>query len=131
MSAARASQKGGQVTDALAPVASWCALLLETIGLAIITLSAVLSLVRAGIQLLWREKESVVYYELRQRLGLGILLGLEFLIAADIIHTVAIDFRIESVGILAIIVFIRTFLSLTLGVELTGRWPWQGGMKMG
>ncbi len=112
-------------------MASWCALLLEAIGVVAITLSAISSLSRAGIQLLRRVSESVVYFELRQRLGLGILLGLEFLIAADIIHTVAVDFSIEAVGILAIIVFIRTFLSLTLGVELTGRWPWQGGMKMG
>lgn len=131
MSAATALQKGVHVSEELIPVASWCALLLEAIGVVAITLSAISSLLRAGIQLLRRVSESVVYFELRQRLGLGILLGLEFLIAADIIHTVAVDFSIEAVGILAIIVFIRTFLSLTLGVELTGRWPWQGGMKMG
>jgi uncharacterized membrane protein len=62
---------------------------------------------------------------MRQRLGRGILLGLEFLVAADIIHTVAVELSFETVGVLALIVLIRTFLSFTLDVELTGRWPWQ------
>ena len=58
-------------------------------------------------------------------LGQGILLGLEFLIAADIIHTVAVELTFESIGVLALVVLIRTFLSFTLDLELTGRWPWQ------
>jgi uncharacterized membrane protein len=51
--------------------------------------------------------------------------GLEFLVAADIIHTVAVDLSFQTVGVLSLIVLIRTFLSFTLEVELTGRWPWQ------
>lgn len=58
-------------------------------------------------------------------LGRGILFGLEFLVAADIIHTVAVELTFTTVGGLAIIVLIRTFLSFTLEVELTGHWPWQ------
>jgi uncharacterized membrane protein len=61
----------------------------------------------------------------RGRLGRGILLGLDFLVAADIIHTVAVDLNFQTVGVLPVIVLIRTFLSFTLDVELTGRWPWQ------
>ena len=61
----------------------------------------------------------------RQRLGQTILLGLELLVAGDIIRTVATQPTFSSVGILAIIVLIRTFLSFSLEVELTGRWPWQ------
>lgn len=61
----------------------------------------------------------------RHRLARGILLGLEFLVAADIINTVAIKLTFESVGVLAIVVLIRTLLSFTLELELTGRWPWQ------
>jgi len=60
----------------------------------------------------------------RQRLGRAILLGLELLVAADIIKTVAVTPTFESAGVLAIIVLIRTFLSVSLGVELEGRWPW-------
>jgi uncharacterized membrane protein len=65
------------------------------------------------------------------RVGLGraILLGLEFLIAGDIIRTVATSPTFQSVGILGSIVLIRTFLSLALNLEVDGRLPWQRGRK--
>jgi uncharacterized membrane protein len=65
------------------------------------------------------------YRVYRQQIGRAILLGLEFLVAADIIRTVAVDPTFRSAGVLAIIVAVRTFLSFTLDVELEGRWPWQ------
>lgn len=61
----------------------------------------------------------------RARLGRSILLGLEFLVAADIVNTVAVEPSLESLAVLAGIVAIRTFLSLSLEVEIDGRWPWQ------
>lgn len=61
----------------------------------------------------------------RRRLGQGLLLGLEFLVAGDIIRTVAATPTYYDLGILAIIVLIRTFLSVTLELEIEGRWPWQ------
>ncbi|MFC0624138.1 DUF1622 domain-containing protein [Kribbella deserti] len=69
------------------------------------------------------------YRRYRQGLGRAILLGLEFLVAGDIIRTVAISPSFRSVGVLAIIVAVRTFLSFSLEVELEGRWPWQGRPK--
>jgi uncharacterized membrane protein len=66
-----------------------------------------------------------VYRSYRQLLGRSILLGLELLVAADIIRTVAVTPTFESVGVLAIIVLIRTFLSFSLELEITGRWPWE------
>ena len=108
------------------PFALGSAALLEALGVAIITLIALYGLGIAIRELAIRGADrDLVFQELRERLGRGILLGLEFLIAADIIYTVAVDLSFESVGALAIIVFIRTFLSFTLEVELTGRWPWQ------
>ena len=65
------------------------------------------------------------YRRYRQDIGRAILLGLELLVAADIIRTVAISPTFESVGVLACIVLVRTFLSFALQVELEGRWPWQ------
>jgi uncharacterized membrane protein len=65
------------------------------------------------------------YRVFRQRLGRAILLGLELLVAADIIRTVAVTPTFTSAGVLAIIVVIRTFLSLSLEVEVVGRLPWQ------
>lgn len=67
----------------------------------------------------------------RQDIGRGILLGLEFLVAADIIRTVTLAPTMEGVLVLALIVLIRTFLSMTLEVELEGRWPWQRADERG
>lgn len=65
------------------------------------------------------------YRTYRRTLGRAILLGLELLVAADIIRTVAVTPSFTSVGVLAIIVVIRTFLSWSLELELEGRWPWE------
>jgi uncharacterized membrane protein len=65
------------------------------------------------------------YRQLRQSIGRGILLGLELLVAGDINRTVAIAPTFSSVGVLAVIVVIRTFLSFSLEVELTGQSPWE------
>ena len=67
--------------------------------------------------------------DFRSGLGRSILLGLEFLVAADIINTVAVEPTIESLFVLAGIVLIRTFLSFSLQVEIDGRWPWQKGQS--
>ena len=64
------------------------------------------------------------YRTFRQRLGRAILLGLELLVAADIIRTVAVTPTFTSAGVLGVIVVIRTFLSFSLEVELDGRLPW-------
>jgi len=73
-----------------------------------------------------RTEPAEIYRSLRRRIGRAILLGLELLVAADIIRTVvAPTFR--SAGVLGLIVLIRTFLSFALEVELEGRWPWRAG----
>ena len=61
----------------------------------------------------------------RQDFGGATVLGLEFLVAGDIIRTVAVAPTLENVTVLAIIVVIRTVLSMALQVEIEGRWPWQ------
>jgi len=66
-----------------------------------------------------------IYSRFRRVLGRAILLGLELLVAADIIKTVAVTPTLDSVAVLAIIVLIRTFLSWSLELEISGRWPWQ------
>jgi uncharacterized membrane protein len=65
----------------------------------------------------------------RQRLGRAILLGLELLVAGDIIRTVAVAPTLQNLAVLAVIVVIRTFLSFSLEMEVSGRWPWQGKPK--
>ena len=72
-----------------------------------------------------RRDEPNNYRRFRQQLGRSILLGLELLVAADIIRTVAVTPTVTSVVVLGGIVVIRTFLSFSLELEITGRWPWQ------
>lgn len=107
------------------PVAEWASAILEIVGISIIVLLALYALFVGIMKLLKTQEDKTIFQQVRQRLGHGILLGLEFLVAADIIHTVAVELTFSTVGVLAIIVLIRTFLSFTLEVELTGRWPWQ------
>jgi uncharacterized membrane protein len=66
------------------------------------------------------------YRRYKVEIGLALLLGLEILVAADIIKTVALEPNFTSLGILAALVVIRTFLSWALVLEIEGRWPWQG-----
>ncbi|MEO3778438.1 DUF1622 domain-containing protein [Micromonospora sp. B11E3] len=74
----------------------------------------------------WRTRRVVdLYRPYRQAVGRAILLGLELLVGGDIIRTVAVAPSFRSVGVLALIVLVRTFLSFSLEVELDGRWPWQ------
>lgn len=103
----------------------YAGLALELAGVAVILGGAFYATVWAAWQRLGRA-ESKVFDQYRTRLGRAILLGLEFLVAGDIIDTVAVEPTFRSVGVLSIIVLIRTFLSFTLEVEMTGRWPWQG-----
>jgi uncharacterized membrane protein len=113
------------MADVVRMVAEWCVLLIELLGISIITLVALYALLQALRRLLKETEREPIFQQLRHRVGSGILLGLEFLIAADIIHTVAVDLTFYSIGVLAVVVLIRTFLSFTLEVELSGRWPWQ------
>ncbi len=66
-----------------------------------------------------------VYNRYRVRLGRTLLLGLEILVAADVVRTVALDPSLESVATLGLLVLIRTFLSWSLEVEIEHRWPWK------
>jgi uncharacterized membrane protein len=95
---------------------------IDAVGVAVIALGALLS--AAGVVRRLRTGEDA-YRAFRQQLGRSILLGLELLVAADIIRTVAVTPDARSVAVLAGIVLIRTFLSFSLELEITGYWPWQ------
>lgn len=75
----------------------------------------------------FRHQTESTYEDFRRQLGRSILLGLEFLVAADIVATVAVRPTLESVTVLGLVVLIRTFLSFSLGVELEGKLPWKNG----
>lgn len=103
--------------------------IIDGVGVAVIIVGALFAAVSSALRL--RRPGGGAYDNFRQQLGRSILLGLEFLVAADIIKTVAITPTAQSVAVLAGIVLIRTFLSWSLGLEMTGRWPWQSRPKAG
>lgn len=115
--------------ELIQPAAEWCAIIVEAIGIGILTFTAIYVLFYAAFKFIKREDFDVIFKKIRIDLGRGILLGLEFLVAADIIETVAVDLSFYTVGVLAVVVLIRTFLSFTLEVELTGKWPWQNEIE--
>lgn len=97
----------------------------DAAGVGLMVAGILVASATAAAAVLRGEWEAAVYRRYRRRIGRAILLGLEILIAADIIRTVAVDPSFESAGVLAAIVLIRTFLSFALELELEGRWPWQ------
>ncbi|SMQ61236.1 Protein of unknown function [Altererythrobacter xiamenensis] len=108
--------------------------LFELAGIAVIIIGAIIAAVKFGRNLVvgrgseaGRERDLVARF--RSTLGRSILTGLELLVAADIIRTVAVDPTLESVLVLGLIVIIRTFLSFSLEVEIDGKWPWQKGAE--
>jgi uncharacterized membrane protein len=98
-------------------------------GVVIIALGAFLGVILCAQDLLRQERAVDAYSRLRTFIGRSLLLGLEFLVAGDIIKTVAIEPTFDSVIVLAIIVLVRTVLSLSIDVEIDGRWPWQAAQQ--
>jgi uncharacterized membrane protein len=97
----------------------------EIIGIVTLVLGLAAALVRAALVLTRGQDGEEAYRIVRTVFGRSILLGLEFLVAADIIRTVAVQPSLQNVAVLGLIVLIRTFLSFSLEVEIDGRWPWQ------
>ena len=103
---------------------------IELTGMGVMLLGGLAALVAFVVRLAKRRGRAgggfePTYRDLRADLGRAILLGLEFLVAADIIGTVAVEPTFANLGVLALIVVIRTFLSFSLELEISGRWPWQ------
>jgi len=96
---------------------------IDAVGVLVIVTGAAIAFVVTVGRL--SRHETDVYRRFRQQLGQTILLGLELLVAGDIVRTVAASPTLTSVAILAVIVLVRTFLSFSLEVEINGRWPWQ------
>lgn len=97
----------------------------ELIGVGIIAVGGLFSLGLFAWRVARGEKALEAFHRMRSGFGRAILLGLEFLVAADIINTIIVELTFNSVASLALIVLIRTFLSWSLELEIEGRWPWQ------
>lgn len=97
---------------------------IEIVGVAIIAIGAFATLALFFLAVARRGGIADAVATFRSNLGRAILLGLEFLVAADIIHTVLVEMTLQTVAALAGIVLIRTVLSISLETEIEGRWPW-------
>lgn len=108
------------IMELIEPIAT----VLEVFGVAVIAIAVILATARFVRDV--RGADRIGAYEsYRANLGRGILLGLELLVGADIIATVTAPLTFESVGLLGLVVLIRTFLSFSLETEIEGAWPWQ------
>ncbi len=117
----------GKFTTDILELIEHVALGLEVVAVLIILVGVIAAFVDAFIT---RSRHSATRAELyrRLRVGLGntLLLGLEVLVAADVVRTIALEPTLENALILGLLVLIRTFLSWSLVVEMEGRWPWKG-----
>ena len=100
---------------------------IDIFGVAVI----VIGIVWSTYWFLRRHIEELHYQQFKIRVGRSLLLGLEILVAADIVKTIAVEPSFLNIGVLAGLVAIRTFLSWTLVLEIDGRWPWQGDRRAG
>jgi uncharacterized membrane protein len=97
----------------------------ELAGVAVIIVGFIVAVVRAAIALLRPNADATAYAVMRSTFGRSILLGLELLVAADLIRTVTLELTLENLLSLGILVLIRIVLGWSLEVEIDGRWPWQ------
>ena len=102
--------------------------IVELVGVVVLLAGAFAASIACVAQMIRGVALQDAYHRLRADLGRAILLGLEFLVIADIIGTVAVEPTLYNLGVLALIVAIRTLLSFALELEVSGRWPWQKGV---
>src|SRR6185295_18432134 len=102
------------------------ALVIELLAVAVILAAVVVLAIKRGtVRYIFQAHAPGDYESYRHQLGKALLLGLELLVAADVVRTVALEPTLKNVAMLGLLVLIRTFLSWSLTVEMEGRWPWQ------
>jgi uncharacterized membrane protein len=113
-------------------IIEWAALGIEVLAVAVIAIAVVVVAVTGGpIRYLFDISKQGAYENYKHQLGKALLLGLELLVAADVVRTVALEPTLNNVAVLALLVVVRTFLSWSLVVEIEGRWPWRGRVTEG
>ena len=101
-------------------VAEW----IEVLAVIVIAVAVVVSML-GGLIVRFRSDGAAAFKTFKRYIARGLLIGLDLLIATDIIKTVTVELTLENVVILGLLVLIRTFLSWSLELEVDGRWPWQ------
>ena len=114
------------VVEYIRAVIEWAALGIEILG-AIVIVAGVLRIMvtRGAVRFLFKLEERGAYREYKRQMGRSLMLGLDFLVAGDVVKTVALEPTLDNLAVLGLLVVVRTFLSWTLVVEIEGHWPWQ------
>jgi uncharacterized membrane protein len=121
---------GSYLVEFIHQVVEWAALGIELLAIAIIVAGVLMIAVTHGtVRYVIHLKEPGAYEAYKQQLGKPLLLGLELLVAADVIRTVASEPTLTNVAALGLLVVVRTLLSWSLAVEMEGRWPWQSNTE--
>ena len=117
---------GEHLVGTVRQVIEWAALGIELLG-AIVIVAGVLrvAITRGTVRFLLKIDDPGAYESYKHQIGRSLLLGLEFLVAGDVVRTVALEPTLVNVAVLGLLVLVRTFLSWTLTVEIESRWPWQ------
>jgi len=104
----------------------WASLGIEVLGALVIIAGVIQVTISHGtVRFINKLEKPGAYESYKQQLGKTLLLGLELLVAGDVVRTVALEPTLNNVAVLGLLVLIRTFLSWSLFVEIEGRWPWQ------
>jgi len=107
-------------------IIEWVAVGIELLAVAVIGGGVIImALYRGAVRFLFRLETRGAYESYRQLLGKALLLGMELLVAADVIRTIALEPTVKNLTVLGLLVFVRTFLGWALSVEIQGQWPWQ------
>lgn len=122
---------GSDVIGFIRTLIEWAALGIEVVAVAVIVAGVIkVAIARGTTRYLFHVGKPGDSEKYKHQLGKTLLLGLEFLVAADVVRTVALEPTLNNIGILGVLVAIRTFLSWSLTVEIEGRWPWQARLTV-
>ncbi|MFU8805860.1 MAG: DUF1622 domain-containing protein [Bradymonadaceae bacterium] len=105
------------------------AMAIEVAGLTVITVGLLISFISAIVGLRAHGDWAASYETWRKNVGRALLLGLEFLLAAEIARSIMIGETLNAVLVLGLVVIIRTFLSIAIDMEINGRWPWRAAER--
>jgi len=115
-----------EITRIIRTVIEWAALGIEILGASVIVAGVMkVAITRGTVRYLFQLDKPGAYESYKHQMGRSLLLGLEFLVAGDVVRTVALEPTLNNVTVLGLLVLVRTFLAWSLAVEIEGRWPWQ------
>jgi uncharacterized membrane protein len=120
----------GEVVTTIRLIIEWAALVIEVLAVVIIVASVIMAVISHGtVRFLFHVEKPGAFAAYKHQLAKPLLLALDFLVAGDVVKTIALEPTLNNVAVLGLLVIIRTFLSWSITVEMDGHWPWQTSPK--